>query len=188
MGTSPSLWNDAAALSRLVTWLTVVGLAAPFLCGLGVLIAQLRANELQSTARRADAAKIAGLERRIQSRRLSHSQRSVLSAELASRPGEMLITSPVMSGEGSDYAEDLASAFRAAGWTAHTNKTFLDTLREGIHVGGYDTSTARPQRDYVINACRCVGIETHAFVARHSSLNAPGVFTDVLVVAIGRHP
>ena len=187
MATNPSLWNDAAALSRLVTWLTVVGLAVPFLCGLGVLIAQLRANDLQSTARKADAAKIAGLEQRIQPRRLSDSQKSTLSAELTSRQGEVLITSPVMSGEGSDYADDLASAFRAAGWTAHTNKTFLDTLREGIHVGGFDASTAHPLRDYVIAACQTTGIETHAFVARHGSLNAPGLFTDVLVVAIGRH-
>ncbi len=122
----------------------------------------------------------------LQPRRLSSDQRTWLLNKLSQRKGGMVaFASRLMDGESADYADDIASVFKAAGWNVGpTARTSLNDL-PGFLTLAVTGQDLQPTADFVYQALNESGVEVRLVEVPQNSIGG-GLQANTVHIVVGR--
>jgi hypothetical protein len=128
------------------------------------------------------------LRKESEPRRLAGTQRYTLHDLLESMPTPIAVVSRLFDTEGSDFADDFESAFRAAHWTPIRVRDRISTAY-GVSIGFVPEATEPPEINLLSDALTAIGVH-HDIVhlVDGDGSMSPHVQRHVLYLLIEQHP
>lgn len=165
-----------------ISLLTIIAISISFLSASGLLYTRKAID-------REKGAKISSLQNElkiVQPRHLSSDQKTRLLSKLSTRKGKVGFIIRTFDGESADFAEEIATAFRSAGWeVVPTNRTYLDDSPGFLNIL-LTSKNLEETANFIIQSFKEINIDCHrGEKIREGSLS--GVFQPGTVyVVVGR--
>jgi hypothetical protein len=174
---------STALLSQMFSWLAVgLTLLAALTSAIALHYRNLAAAESDALAAKKDA-EIAQLK----PRRLSNAQKQILISRASLEKGTVAFMHRLMDGEGKDFSQQMADAFKAAGWVVRSIAgNSLNDFPGYVVVSvadGIPNETARLACD----ALNAAGIECRQEPIRQGTTGGP-LEPNIIYVVVGRKP